>query len=192
MKKITLLAIFSIISIVGLHAQGVGFGVKAGVNFANQDFEADGFSVSPDGKTGFHFGAFASLMFSDKLGLQPEILYSTKGSEFDLGAAGSFETDLNYLEIPILLRFQPIEILSIHAGPQFGILASAEQDGEDIKDSLKGSDLSLAVGSQVELPLGFVGGARYVLGLSDINDDSSSNTEVKNRTFQLFVGWKFM
>lgn len=192
MKKITLLAIFSIISIVGLHAQGVGFGVKAGVNFANQDFEADGISVSPDGKTGFHFGAFASLMFSDKLGLQPEILYSTKGSEFDLGAAGSFETDLNYLEIPILLRFQPIEILSIHAGPQFGILASAEQDGEDIKDSLKGSDLSLAVGSQVELPLGFVGGARYVLGLSDINDDSSSNTEVKNRTFQLFVGWKFM
>lgn len=192
MKKITLLAIFSIISIVGLHAQGVGFGVKAGVNFANQNFEADGYSVSPDGKTGFHFGAFASLMFSDKLGLQPEILYSTKGSKLDLGAAGSYENKLSYLEIPVLLRFQPIEILSLHAGPQFGILSSAEADDEDIKDSLKGSDLSLAVGGQVELPLGFVGGARYVLGLSDINDDSTSDVETKNRTFQLFVGWKFM
>ncbi|MEM6360064.1 MAG: porin family protein [Bacteroidota bacterium] len=191
MKK-TLFTVFSLFAFaVAANAQISG-GVKAGVNFANQDYEASGFSVSPDGRTAFHAGAFFTIMFADQLGLQPEILYSGQGSTFESVSPGfdDIEQNFNYLNIPVLLRYQVIDILSLHTGPQLGFLLNAEIDDEDVKDSLKGSDLSLAFGGQVDLPMGFIGGLRYSLGLSDINDLDGDGTEIKNNNFQIYVGFK--
>ena len=173
MKKLTILVVFLAATIAGANAQ-VAFGVKGGLNFANVDVSGD-----PDGKTGYHFGAFAEIGLGG-IAIQPEILYSTKGAE---------DFDLSYLEIPILLKKNFAKVFNIHLGPQFGILTKAEAVDTDVKDFLKSSDLSLAAGAGVNLPMGLVGGARYVLGLSDIDD--GFGTEVKNKTFQVYVGWKF-
>ncbi len=179
MKKISILAVCLFGFIVGANAQ-VALGLKGGLNFANVDAAGD-----PDAKTGYHFGAFLEAGLGG-INLQPEILFSAKGAE---------DFDLTYLEIPILLKKNFAKVLNIHFGPQFGILTSAESvdpvtGGEqDVKDFLKSSDISAVVGAGVNLPAGLVGGARYVFGLSDIND--GFGTEVKNKTFQVFVGWKF-
>lgn len=174
MKKISILLLFFIVTAVTANAQ-VALGVKGGLNFANVDVETG----DPDGKTGYHFGAFAEIGLAG-IAIQPEVLFSTKGAD---------DFDLTYLEIPVLLKKNFAKVLNVHLGPQFGILTSAESDDVDVKEFLKGSDLSLALGAGVNLPAGLVGGARYVYGLSDIEDGFGG--EIKNRTFQVYVGWKF-
>lgn len=178
MKKITLLTVF-VFSVVAFANAQVGFGIKGGLNFANVDVAGD-----PDARTGYHFGAFAEIGLAG-FAIQPEVLFSAKGAE---------DFDLTYLEVPILFKKNFAKVLNIHLGPQFGFLTSADLDtgaGEaDVKDFLDNSEISAVVGAGVNLPGGLVGGLRYVYGLSDI-DDGLFDTEVKNRTFQVYVGWKF-
>jgi hypothetical protein len=146
-------------------------------------------------KFGFHGGVFVTFMFTDKLGLQPELLYSTQGSEYDESTFdGTLKMD--YLNIPVLLRYNINEMISIHVGPQFGILVKAEEeidgDAEDIKDDFKGSDISGAFGVEIDLPakLGF--GARYVIGLSNVlaDDGSFGDAELKNGVIQVYLKFR--
>jgi hypothetical protein len=176
-------------------AQGVSFGIKAGINLANQKYEAQGFSVSPDALMGFHVGGFATIMFSETFGLQPELLYSSIGSKFDV-SGDDMKSKWSYITVPVMLRYQPIKILNIHAGPQIGILAGAKQefdgDSEDIENT-KGLEIAGAFGAGLDLPMGIGFTARYVLGLSNIVDggDDTEDFTIKNNVFQLSLTYRF-
>lgn len=189
MKKISILAVCLFGFIVGANAQ-VALGIKGGLNFANID--ADEAFGDPDSKTGYHFGIFLEAGLGG-INLQPELLFSAKGAE---------DVDLSYIEVPILLKKNFAKVLNVHFGPQFGFLTKAEgtsieivngnatETKIDIKDQMKSADLSAVVGAGVNAPFGLTAGARYVFGLSDINDDGS-DAKVTNKTVQIFVGWKF-
>lgn len=197
MKKHVLMLAFALTFCTGaVMAQGLSLGVKGGLNFANQKFDADGFSVSPDGRTSFHLGLFA-VIGAGPIGVQPEVIYNSVGSKVDLGSFGEATTKLNYLTIPVMVRFNFAKIVNIHAGPNFGLLLSAkaeDDDGsEDVKDAYKGMDLGLGVGIGLDLPAGLIASARYNLGLSNIAEDADgSDFTVKNNVFQLSVGYKFI
>jgi hypothetical protein len=180
MKKSILVLLVLLLPLVVIHAQpGIGIGIKAGANFADQAIE----DVDVTTVTDFHVGAYLNLNLSEKFGITPEILYTANGTKWE-----DVKVDLDYFAIPIMLRFKPIELLSLEAGPQFSFLTKANVDGEgDIKDQMKNNDFGLAFGAGLHLPLGFNAGARYVLGFTDIYDVSGSS--IKNRTFQLYVGW---
>jgi hypothetical protein len=178
-------------------AQGVSFGLKAGVNLANQQYKSGGFSVSPDGLLGFHVGGYATIMFSENFGLQPELMFSSVGSKFDFGGGDEMVSKFSYVTVPIMLRYQPIEILNIHAGPQIGILAGAkaEVDGqsEDIENT-KGLEVAAGFGAGIDLPMGIGFTARYVLGLTNImeeGDPDFGDVTVKNNVFQISVTYRF-
>jgi hypothetical protein len=177
MKKILLFTMVFVGAYSFANAQVSG-GIKGGVNFSNLNTDGD-----PDGKTGYHVGAFLNIGLGG-ISLQPEFLYSVKGAE---------DFDLTYIEIPILLKKNFAKVINIHLGPQLGILTKAESDfgtgTQDVKEFLKGTDLSLVFGAGVDLPMGLSGGLRYVLGLSDI-DDNAFGTEIKNKTFQIYIGYK--
>lgn len=180
MKKILVMGALCLFTAGTLMAQGVGVGIKGGLNFASLDADTDASS-----RTGIHFGAYAKVMPTDKFGVQAELFYSVQGAS-DFGNVKA-TVDANYVNIPILLRISPVPILNLHAGPQFGILLSADQDGTDIKDTLNGSDLSLAVGAGLDLPMGLNLTLRYIKGLSDISDDNTDS--IKNNIFQISVGF---
>jgi hypothetical protein len=178
MKKSFLLLVVFLVPFV-MHAQGIGIGIKAGANFYNPD--VDNFDIK--GATDYHVGGYVNINFSDKWGVTPEVLYSAYGSEWD-----NARVDLDYIAIPVMLRFKPISLLSLEAGPQFSFLTKAQhEDFGDVKDQLKNNDFGLAFGAGLHLPLGFQVGARYVLGFTNIADVSTES--VKNRTFQLYAGW---
>lgn len=181
MKRIFLSVamLFTIAYFSSVHAQGIGVGIKGGVNFANQSIT----DISTSSKTGFHVGAYVLIGFSEKWGIQPELIYSAQGSELP-----SETSEFNYMSIPLLLRWKPISLLSFHAGPQFSTLLDAKIDGEDIKEDIKNSDFGLALGATVHLPLGFNGGVRYVWGFANVSD-LQDDREVKNSVVQVFVGW---
>lgn len=195
MKKIFIAVGLVTICTASMLAQGLGFGIKAGANISNTNITSDQYSLDTKSKFGFHGGVFVTFMFSEKLGIQPELLYSTQGSEYDESTFDGKLT-LDYILVPVLLRYNINEMFSIHAGPQFGFLAKAEEeidgDTEDIKDDFKGSDIAGAFGLEVDLPAKIGFGARYVLGLSNAlaDDGSFGDAELKNGVIQIYVKFR--
>lgn len=194
MKKIITTFIVILLAF-GAYAQ-IGAGIKAGANFANQDIEG----INTESTTGYHFGAFFTFDISENFALQPEILFSKQGAELTTSSLG--EVDYSYLTIPVLLKFKIMRILNLHAGPQFNILSNAEfKDSgtsakQEITDDLNSLDFALAFGGGVNLPKGFLVGLRYVVSISDINDtyiptNLTAAPEIKNKTLQLYLGYRF-
>lgn len=171
----------------GAFAQAeVSLGLKGGVNFAKLDVSG-GASDAFKSRTGYHLGAFGLVKIS-KFAIQPEIVFSQQGSEVKDPDLGSVESNFSYVNIPVLLKFYLVAGLNVQAGPQFGFLTSAKYDGENIKDQLKGSDISAALGLGWDLPFGLTVDGRYNLGLSNVSD--ASENEIKNQVWQLSVGYK--
>lgn len=190
-KNVFLVAVLTFFS-VSAFSQGVSFGVKAGLNVSNYT-SSDG-GPSSSALIGFHGGAYLTAMFSEHIGLQPELLYSMQGDKYSYNSGfGSVDvkSQLSYISIPVLFRYNVNDLISFHAGPQFGILASAKSKvgstTTDIKDQLKSTDLGLAFGGTVDLPMGLNFTLRYVIGLSNV-DDTGGNA--KSTNFQASVGYK--
>jgi len=192
MKKSIVLVLLCVSSFGFLRAQGVSGGIKGGLNLASQSLGGSGISLDTKAKAGVHLGVYATIMFSENVGLQPELLYSSQGTKFDLAGLDDSSYKFNYINIPILLRYNFNSIVNLHAGPQFGILASAKTNvgdiEEDVKEFVKGSDLSAAFGLGVDLPAGLNFTVRYSLGLSDI--DKEDDSEIKNNNIQISIGYR--
>ena len=99
-----------------------------------------------------------------------------------------------------MAKIKVIDELYVQAGPQIGFLVSAtdefESPGdsgkEDIKDRLNNIDIGVNVGLGYQFESGLIFGARYNLGLSNINDFAGSdNIKNQNGVFQFSVGFKF-
>lgn len=182
MKK-TIIALAILLAPLTMYAQaGLGLGIKGGANFANQSIK----DVSTKSITSYHVGAYINLNFSESFGITPEILFSAMGTKVE-----DVTVNTSYVAIPVMLRVKPVSFLSLEAGPQFSFLTKAEHDDlGDIKDQLKNNDFGLAFGGALHLPAGFQVGARYVLGFTNISEVSED--EIKNRTFQVYLGWTIL
>jgi hypothetical protein len=181
MKKLNLVILALFFASIAIHAQGIGIGIKAGANFADQAVE----DIDVNTVTNFHVGAFLNLNLSKNFGITPEVLYTAYGTKWE-----DVKVNYDYIAIPVMLRFIPVEILSIEAGPQFSFLTKAEVEGVgDVKDQLKNNDFGLGFGAGLHLPIGLMIGTRYILGFTNISDVSDES--VQNRTLQIYAGWTF-
>ncbi|TVZ51852.1 porin family protein [Dokdonia sp. Hel_I_53] len=210
MKKIVL-AVVALLGVVTVQAQDeVSFGVKGGVNFAK--LQGDDVEDA-DGRTGFHLGAIVEIPVTEKFSVQPEVMYSQQGlqSEFEDGNTTSeSKLKLDYINVPILGKYYVAEGLSLEAGPQFGFRAKAEQEfessttsggvtvesegTENIEDSIAGFDMGAAIGAGYELNTGLFFQARYVIGLSNVDDSDEGGLfedDLTNSNLQFSVGFKF-
>ena len=184
MKKSLLTIVLGFFTLAASAQAKIELGIKAGANFAN----ADAGSINTDGITSFHGGAYGLVKFAN-IGIQPEVLWSKQGNKLS-GRGSTTEWDLTYVNVPVMLKFYLPLGLNFQVGPQFGILTNAEnQDDKSLGDRFKKSDLSAALGAGWDLPFGLQLSGRYVLGLSDINDNLPDKEPVKNRTFQLSIGY---
>ena len=178
----------------GALAQGISGGIKVGANFANQKMDYEGFDFSPKSRTSLHGGLFLTIMMSETFGVQPELLYNSVGSKIEfMGQEGV--SRLNYVSVPLMLRYNPVPIFNIQVGPQFGFLLSAEDESdgqsEDVKEDYKQLDMGVGIGAGVDLPMGIGLSARYVMGLSNIADiEDAEGVKVTNSTVQLSVSYK--
>ncbi|MBX2971353.1 MAG: PorT family protein [Cyclobacteriaceae bacterium] len=188
MKKINLL-FFALLFTAGTALAQAQFsvGIKGGLNFAK--FDASDFGGSIKNKTGFHGGAFALIKLT-KIGIQPELIFSQQGSKFRIDSSDG-EGNFDYINIPVMLKLYTIAGINLQVGPQFGFLSRAEIDGDNVKSSFKGSDLSLGIGAGWDLPFGLTIDARYNLGLSKI-DDSPAMETIKNQVIQVSLGYKII
>lgn len=195
MKKTkVILALFTLVALSSVaFAQEFAVGIKGGPNFANIDTESSA-GENYKNRTGFHLGAFA-LIKGEKIGFQPEILFSQQGSTIKYSGSADVKSNFSYMNIPLIVKLYTVAGINLQVGPQIGLLTSAEVDNEDIKDELKQTDFSLALGVGWDLPFGLTLDGRYNWGLSDINDNvgqgsGASIGTIKNQVWQFSVGYK--
>jgi hypothetical protein len=191
-RKILLLLLTTTITTLSF-AQGFHIGVKGGANV----FKVDAKSFDEEFRHGYNLGAFAEINFNKKWGIQPEVLWNqtnTKTSSdfndiYPHGVADVKDVKLNYLSIPILLTYRPFKALSLQAGPQVGILMDQGRSLlENGGDAFKKGDFAMVGGAQLNIAA-FKIGARYQVGLNNINDIDNQD-KWKNQGFQAYVGFR--
>jgi len=184
MKKLIIAAIVLFIGTTAF-AQELDLGIKAGANFANIS-DASGLS----NKTGFQAGVFAGIKFTDKVGVQADVLYSQQGAEYDFG-----KFDLNYINVPVVLKYYLFQGLNVQAGPQFGFILDDDiyEDAfgtNSIEANAEKSDVSGIVGAGYDFPFGVRLDARYNFGLTDVSKDVDGKN--KNNVFSIALGYSFL
>ena len=173
----------------------IGVGLKAGMNVASQKGTGLDYEVDIKSIVGFHAGGYVNYFLSEPVAIQIEIMFSQKGAKWD-EIQYSGKDILKYLDIPLLVRYQILDILNVHAGPQFGFMLSGKtkyDDGfeEDAKQYFKSTDVGLVLGAEGNLPLRINVTIRYILGLSNIATEEFGNTW-KNNVFQISVGYRLI
>ena len=190
-KTISLIAMIVAFSIPSFAQSGGG--LKAGLSVSNLKVTSDGFGFDFSSRIGFHGGLYYHFFLGEHFAIQPELLYSLKGAKLSVMGFEA-NTNLDYIDIPLLARYQVTDLINLHAGPQVGLLIAANSvvDGEkeDIKEELTTLDFGLAFGGGVDLPMGLNFTVRYVLGLSNIAADVEDDSTLKNNVFQFSIGYK--
>jgi len=72
--------------------------------------------VSTRSLVGFHIGGYGNYFILEPLAVQAELLLSQKGSKWS-DPYFSGKDRLCYIDIPLLVRFQALEFLNVHADP---------------------------------------------------------------------------
>ena len=211
MKKVLFILAIAIAATGSVNAQDVKIGAKVGLNLASITGDGDVYGEDSDTKIGFNQGLFAEISLSDKFIFQPELLFSTQGNVYKQGSFDDLikiTIELDYLNIPLLIKYAVSDKFALEFGPQLGFLLSANTDVEgilfdnetisvrqDVKDSFKSIDLGLNFGISIDVSEKVMIGARYNLGLSNISDEEDIGIEedinVKNSLFSLSVGYRF-
>lgn len=205
MKKIilSLVAIMGVYSISIAQDRSFKFGVKAGINLSDANIEnaKNIEDIKTENLTGFHIGAVAEIFLSDHFSIQPELMYSAQGNNLKAvinETKVDIKNKIDYLTVPIMLKYYMIGGLNINAGPQVGFNVKSTSGGENNSDSVNKLDFGLNFGVGYESPIGLFIDARYNLGLTNITKDSFKNKEnfdgigiAKSKVIQLSVGLKF-
>ncbi|MEH6762881.1 MAG: porin family protein [Aequorivita antarctica] len=206
MKKILLLTAVALFAFTTAQSQEFRIGAKAGLNVASLGGDSYyGGLGSLGSRTSFHIGGLVEIPLMGKFALQPELLYSSEGSDWSFGTLGD-NTKLDYIRVPVLAKFYIIEGLSAEAGPVFGVLVNAEgnyyNDDDDFvrgdaKDIYKSFDAQFGIGASYRLNMGFFFSIRYNKGLLSVNEeyevDGYRYNTGKNQSnvFQLSAGYSF-
>lgn len=174
-------------------AQSFNLGLKGGANLQ----KIDGSTFSQEFKFGYNLGAFAEIYLGNKIGIQPELMWSQAAYKTgsNLGSLSPVFSDmdvkLSYMQVPLLLNIRPVKLFTLQVGPQYSILIneskSVLQNGQE---AFKKGDLSMLAGGQINLG-GLKVGARYSVGLNNLSDVANQSSW-KSSGIQLYVGLKIL
>ncbi|MEJ0032708.1 MAG: porin family protein [Bacteroidota bacterium] len=176
-------------------------GIKGGLNVSNlyvKDVNDN------NARYGFNAGFYGQILSSEAFAIQPELLWSTKGSEATYGGIVNSKVrfNLNYIDLPVLAVFKLGPSAEIHLGPYVSYLVNANikysgnvGNGTDEinKNNLKSYDWGWSGG--LALNFGAVQiGARYNYGMVQIADSNSARAILgnsKNSLAQLYLALNF-
>ncbi len=128
-----------------------------------------------------------------------EALYSMQGSEYEEsgytepggggGSYGSGTVKLDYINMPIVARYQNPGGFYAEAGLQPGLLVSAKDkiagNTYDIKDNVNKFDLGVVAGVGYQFNNNIGAGLRATPGITNINKKQSGYETLKDRNFVL-------
>lgn len=188
MKK-TIIFAAAVFLMASAKAQTAHFGIKGGINVSSLN---SGNSSDMQSKVGFNAGFLAHIHTGNpSWAIQPEIYYSTEGAKSKSNSDN--KTELDYINVPVLIQYMFDNGFRLEAGPQVGFLANAKSKAGnvsvDIKDNMKGAAFSIPVGLGFLSKSGLGVDARYNFGISNIN--KNDNPDTKSNVFQVGLFYQF-
>jgi len=192
-KKITLIALFVVSSLVGM-SQGFHMGVKFGTDIQ----KINGASFSEKFAFGYHLGGFAELKLSKSITIQPELYYSA----VKLDTGNTFSQTYNsitlsklkfgYLNMPLILSIKAGEKMAVQLGSRYGILVDNNLSlRNNVESAFKKGDFSVLAGLQFNFSKLKIYG-RYQVGLSNLNDITGSTDKWKSQTIHIGLGLRII
>lgn len=157
-------------------SKGVKYGVRAGLNISNLNFEND-ISFENKHRNSFFIGFLADIMLSKTISLMPELQFSAEG-------ANQEPLHLDYIQAPILLRFKLSNKLHAGIGPQVGLKVHKE---DDMVNNMAYSGVG---GLEYRINYAIFIDARYTYGFRNVFNDNIG-ISAKNTNVQIGVGYKF-
>jgi hypothetical protein len=202
MRKILFLFLFSYATIAGAQPGSEPavkyFGFQVGANISNMNFNLG--STAPDTtikaawKPGFTLGVILNIPLSESLSLQPEWSFTRR-----YGANTNIGTDyrLDYLSMPLLLKYAISDRFEFLAGPQLELLIDAQSTDNSgnatITHDVEERSIGIVGGLEVHIADAFFISGRYFQGFNNIgiNQRSSNVKEFKYQSVSLTVGMRF-
>ncbi len=186
----------------GEEERPVRFGVKSGVSIAGL---AGGDASGWESVVGFTGGLYLRWKLSERLILQPELLYTMKGASYTEDFGGDeleITLRIDYLEIPVAAKYViPLSAsfdLHLFAGPFLGFKVRGRQEAEyrgsstkEKIDGLNGADFGMIVGASLDWRA-FAEGSfnldiRYAPGFNPVFSGGSE----KNSVWAITAGYTF-
>lgn len=203
MKKL-IIAAMCVLFAGAANAQKIG--VKGGVNLSNIIKKGDN-NFSTDFKPGLNAGLIVEVPIVKTFSFAPELMFSQKGYKTTgsslLGGPYDYTVTTNFIDIPILAKFNPTEKFSIFLGPQVSFLTSTtekftqgstsyqntiREENDRLKKSIAGGVAGFGVTLTKQLDFH----ARYALDFQKNNEDGTSETPLyKNQVAQFGLAYKF-
>ncbi len=199
MKKLIAAIALTIFAFVNANAQSVAF--KVGYTHSDVIVSPEPANIFTPKET-FHAGiAIKDLKISDKIGFQPEVLYSMQG--FKVASVGN--VGIHYLSIPLLVTFPVVEGLELQVGPQISYMVNSRvgvvNDLFSItyKGLFHNFDAGAVAGVEYKVSDNISLGGRYYLGMTDVNKDFSFGNnknlsdyfQMRNTGIQAYVSFAF-
>ena len=189
-------------AIITVKAQTFHFGIKTGINLSKEtktEVERQVQDFNKEFRKGFHIGGIVTYSINKKWELEGNLMYSQQGYKEHLFSIENNRTIYsirsNYINLPIAIKYYPLEHLYIEMGPQIGFLLSKKHkiqgEGNITKYiPLKPNhiDLSLFCGLGYNFSNNIFLEARYIHGL---NNTYKNVTLSQNRNIQFSIGYLF-
>lgn len=199
MKKIAIALMCTILATGAAMAQKqFTFGPKFGVDYTHYW----GKNVEHGGQFNYQAGLFMEYRFTDQFAIAPEVVFAAQGGKYDTNILGvEFkETDhVNYINVPVMMKFYVIPDLSIDFGPQVGFNVYSKNTSEakvgsesgkkttDMKDFTNSVDFGLGLGLTYNIARDVFIQGRYTMGLTKVFDGQ----DAKNGNAQIAIGYRF-
>jgi hypothetical protein len=187
-------------------------GPAVGFNFNRQVHKSNTYRFENvfSSQFGYSIGAVGDVVLTDYLSLQPELMYTMKGGQYDLEESNvteNFQTRLGYISLPVSLVYKyNLNRGYLFAGAGFYVsklmFSSYNLDQNSINvasgklrvgndyyaDQIKPWDAGVRVKAGFELKKGFFVSGFYDVGTADINPQF---TVVRNKTIGVQAGFIF-
>jgi hypothetical protein len=202
MRRSQILMVLAIVALSLSHlaeCQEVTFGVKGGLNLSTVAYDPDP-EFDIDFRSGIVVGGFVNVPVTTRLAIQPEGLFSQKGTRFP-GDDFEFAVDLDYIEVPVLLQYalssSADRTISVFAGPSLGfnvranarVSAGDAHEEEDERDQFEDFDFGITAGMGASVGRFIIDG-RYTFGLTNMAVDPEL-PKARHRTLTFLAGVRF-
>lgn len=190
--KIVGLITYCMMMFVMVQAQsGARIGFRVGGNISKQEFKQGNLTIEPKSKFGLDLAIVSDFPLGEVVSFGPELHYLQKGYKIeDIGGPlGELTATFNYLELPMLIKFNFGEEAKffVMGGPSVGYLLSGKTDDNNGNNDEIDYEFFNRIELGAHLGAGIGAGPvvfdiRYLLGISNLSKDIP-DAEVRNTGF---------
>ena len=167
MKKYLFIVVVIVFGMLNVDAQEAQYGVTVGFLNVNAKAEYIGQSATAS-ESGFYFGGVADFTISEKLHIQPEVVFASTG-----------DNSGDAIVIPIMGKYYLSDQFNIQAGPHFDFSL------EKVPEDYTGFGFSFGAGLGYDIDENFFVEGRFIF---QINDYYTGPVDIDTSTNLLMIG----